>query len=82
MSLDRYQLGELLTVGWNDEMAARFPNADHATCRQEMRHDGTAWVPYDPPRCLGWHCNRCGAPTNSYGRHNCPDRLERQENHR
>ncbi|ATW61093.1 hypothetical protein SEA_ANDIES_60 [Mycobacterium phage Andies] len=25
MSLDRYQLGELLTVGWNDEMAARVP---------------------------------------------------------
>lgn len=74
MSLDRYQLGELLAVGWSADMAARFPHADHRGCRQEMQHDGTSWVPYSPARCAGWHCNRCGAPTNSFGHHNCPDR--------
>jgi hypothetical protein len=26
-------------------------------------------------RCVGWHCNRCGAPTPSNGHRNeCPDR--------
>ncbi|AMS02012.1 hypothetical protein SEA_TAPIOCA_64 [Mycobacterium phage Tapioca] len=82
MSLDRYEFTELLAVAWNDEMAQRFPNANHTKCRQEMRHDGTSWIPHDPPRCHGWHCNRCGAATNSYGHHNCPDRPQRQENHR
>lgn len=75
MSLDRYQLGEILATGWNPEMAARFPNADHHGCRQEMWHDGTYWKPYDPVRCVGFHCNRCGAATNSYGHHDCPDRI-------
>jgi hypothetical protein len=74
MSLDRYQLGEVLAVAWNPEMAARFPRADHTGCRQEAYLDGNQWKPYNPVRCSGWHCNRCGAPTNSYGHHDCPDR--------
>ena len=75
MSLSDYQLGDLLAVGWNDDMAARFPNADHNGCRQEMRQLLDRWAPYVPARCVGHHCNRCGAPTNSYGHHSCPDRL-------
>ena len=70
----RWEVGELLAVSWSDEMAQRFPNADHTGCRQECWHDGTQWQPHGPPRCHGWHCNRCGAPTNSYGHHACPDR--------
>lgn len=35
MSLDRYELGELLAVAWNDEMAARFPNCPDRPERQE-----------------------------------------------
>ncbi len=66
----KWELVELLAVMWNPEMAQRFPNAEHHFCRQEMRHDETA------PRCVGWHCNRCGAATNSYGHHKCPDRPE------
>jgi len=75
MTLDRYQLGEVLAVGWNADMAARFPNANHHGCRQEMRPVNDRWQPFNPPRCHGWHCNRCGAPTNSYGHHECPDRV-------
>ena len=74
MSLDRYQLGEVLATQWCDDMAARFPNADHHGCRQEMQAINDRWKPYNPARCHGWHCNRCGAPTNAYGHHNCPDR--------
>lgn len=72
--ISRYQLGELLCVSWSDEMANRFPNADHTGCRQEMRRGEHGWESFDPVRCHGWHCNRCGAPTNSYGHHDCPDR--------
>jgi hypothetical protein len=85
MSLDRYQLGEIVAVSWDDDMAKRFPNADHHGCRQEMRPTELIkspfqepyrdWIPFEPPRCHGWHCNRCGAPTNSYGHHECPDRV-------
>ena len=74
MSLDRYQLGEILCSQWNDEMAQRFPKADHHGCRQEMRQVNDRWQPHHPARCRGYHCNRCGAPTNSYGHHDCPDR--------
>jgi hypothetical protein len=81
----RYQITELVAVAWNDDMAARFPNADHHGCRQEMQPGPLIqhrpfekpyrnWVPFNPPQCHGWHCNRCGAPTNSMGHHNCPDR--------
>lgn len=75
MGLDRYRIDELLAVGWCDEMAQRFPNADHHGCRQEMWHDGHRWHPYSPAHCVGYHCNRCGAATNSFGHHNCPDRI-------
>ncbi len=77
MSLDRYTLGELMAVTWNAEMAQRFPNADHRGCRQEGYLDGNEWKPYNPVRCAGWHCNRCGAPTNGFGHHDCPDRPPR-----
>jgi len=76
MSLSDYQLGELLAVGWNPEMAVRFPNADHYGCRQEMSQLADRWAPYVPARCVGYHCNRCGAATNSYGHHSCPDRAK------
>ena len=75
MSLDRYQIGEILCTEWNPEMASRFPAADHRGCRQEMFHNGTYWESYSPARCHGYHCNRCGAATNSYGHHGCPDRI-------
>lgn len=68
---NRWQLGELVAVMWNDEMAARFPSADHTLCRVEVDSLGRVL------RCMGWHCNRCGAPTNYQGGHNCPDRPER-----
>ena len=74
MSLDRYELREVLAVSWNEAMAARFPNADHSQCRQEMWHDGEMWRSFSPVRCGGWHCNRCGAATNGFGHHECPDR--------
>lgn len=70
----KWQLGELLAVSWDADMASRFPNADHASCRQQMQPGPDGWEPFDPPRCAGFHCNRCGAPTNSYGHHDCPDR--------
>lgn len=74
--LGRYQPIELVAVGWSPEMAARFPNADHNGCRQEGRLGDDGWEPFDPPRCQGWHCNRCGSPTNAWGHHSCPDRPE------
>jgi hypothetical protein len=72
--IGRYQLGELVAVEWSADMAQRFPNVSHIGCRQEVWHDGAQWQTYDPPHCQGWHCNRCGAATNSYGHHDCPDR--------
>jgi hypothetical protein len=73
----RWKVTEVLAVGWDDGMAVRFPNADHANCLQQMRQGEHGWEPFDPVRCHGWHCNRCGRPTNSYGHHHCPDRPER-----
>lgn len=72
--LGRWSVGELLAVKWNDDMAKRFPNAEHACCRQEMRMGEHGAECFDPPHCMGWHCNRCGAPTNDQGNHSCPDR--------
>lgn len=72
--IEHYQPGEVLAIQWNTEMAARFPNADHHGCRQEMWHDGTYWKTYSPPRCSGYHCNRCGAATGMFGHTNCPDK--------
>lgn len=68
---------ELLAVSWSPEMAERFPSAVHTSCRQEMRVTPNGAQPYEPVRCIGWHCNRCGAPTNAFGHHDCPDRPER-----
>ena len=76
MSLDRYQLGYVVAVSWNDDMARRFPNADHHGCRQEMRDMGDRYTPFDPPRCHGYHCNRCGAATGSFGHNDCPDKAQ------
>jgi hypothetical protein len=69
--MENYKLGDVIAVQWNPELAELFPNADHTGCRQEMRHDGTSWFPYNPVRCFGWHCNRCGKPTNIMGHHDC-----------
>lgn len=68
---DRYEICELVAVGWSDDMAERFPNADHTMCRQEFQEIYGRIV---PTRCRGWHCNRCGKPTNCQGGHDCPDR--------
>lgn len=70
----RYRITELLCVMWNDDMAARFPDANHIDCRQEMRVAHNGYLPFDPVRCIDWHCNRCGQSTNSMGHHDCPDR--------
>jgi hypothetical protein len=66
----RWKFGELLAVTWNDEMDQRFPDASHDGCRMDCRDP-------DRPVCAGWHCNRCGAPTNAWGHHDCPDRPAR-----
>ena len=68
----RYKLGDVVAVEWNPALAEQFPVADHHGCRQELWHDGDTWQRFDPVRCHGFHCNRCGAATNSYGHHNCP----------
>lgn len=48
MTLEKYDIREMLCVQWNPSLAAQFPNADHWQCRQEMMHDGQKWVPYNP----------------------------------
>lgn len=65
-----YQPVELVAVMWNADMAARLPHIDHSECRCVVDiHSGELL------RCVGWHCNRCGAPTPSNGHRNeCPDR--------
>ena len=65
---DRWELAELVAVMWSADMAARFPNASHVFCRAVHNHQG------EFVKCYGWHCNRCGVPTNMYGHHDCPDR--------
>lgn len=69
MGLNDYELHDLLAVQWNELLAARFPNASHQMCRQEMRWDGEQYVSYSPVRCIGWHCHKCGEPTNMMGHH-------------
>lgn len=66
--LGKYTLGELLAVGWDAEMAQRFPNADHTCCRVQVDRHGNV------VRCAGLHCNRCGQSTDCQGGHDCPDR--------
>lgn len=73
MHLGDYELRDILAVAWCEDMAARFPNADHRGCRQQMWHDGTRWHAHTPPHCLGYHCVRCGAATGQYGHRNCPN---------
>lgn len=56
---------------WNDELAQRFPNADHTGCLSWISvEDGVPRI----VRCADWHCNRCGSATNTFGGHDCPDR--------
>lgn len=55
---------ETLAVVWNDELAQRFPHANHDSCRIDI----------STFRCHGLHCNRCGSPTGVQGGHDCPDR--------
>lgn len=74
--IDRYRIGYVVAVEWNPDMAARFPNADHNGCRQELWHDGHHWKRHQPAKCHGYHCNRCGAATGMYGHTNCPDSVE------
>ena len=68
----RYQtIGGPVAVQWNAQMAQMFPAADHHGCRQEMNHNGTYWVSFNPPRCHGYHCPNCGAATGSFGHRPC-----------
>lgn len=69
MFRDRYELGDVVAVQWNRDLATLFPRAPHHGCRQMMRADGDRWVPFDPPRCADYHCPRCGAPCNMMGAH-------------
>lgn len=71
--LDNYELGDIVAVQWYAGMNDLFPNADHTGCRQEMYHDGEYWRSYDPPRCMGYHCLRCGAATGMFGHRGCPN---------
>ena len=72
---DQYQKREMLAVTWSQDMNERFPAADHTHCKIELyRDENGEWRSYDPVRCHGWHCNRCGTPTSSLGTHDCPDR--------
>lgn len=68
----RYQiLGEPVAVQWDPALAQRFPDADHTGCRQAYHLSAESnWRPYDPPRCLGYHCPHCGAPVGYTG-HRC-----------
>lgn len=70
---DRYELRELVAVEWNTLLRAQFPHAEHTGCRQMMRPDmdSERWVPFDPPRCVDWHCPYCGESCGSNGHPNC-----------
>lgn len=69
----RYQiLGDPVAVEWNPGLAQQFPNAEHHGCRQvyHLDRDGE-WAAYNPPRCVGYHCPRCGTPVGLTGHRNC-----------
>lgn len=68
MSFDGWRIVDTLAVAWDEDMEARFPAVEHDECRVLVSEDRQTFV------CRGWHCNRCGAPTNSFGGHECPDR--------
>jgi len=67
-----YTLEELVAVQWNPELAEQFPDASHVGCRQITERRDGRWQPSIPPRCLGWHCPRCGEGTGSFGHNDCP----------
>jgi len=71
MVAGRYQLGDMVAVEWNAELAERFPAADHYGCRQELWHNGTSWQRFNPVLCRGYHCPQCGAATGGYGHREC-----------
>jgi hypothetical protein len=75
-ALDRFILGDVVAVGWNPELAAKFPDADHWGCTQLMRQadSGIGWMPFDPPQCRGYHCPKCGVATNMMGHHHTTGR--------
>lgn len=62
----------MMITAWNAQLAQKFPHADHRNCvqrREELR--GFGLVPYDPPRCLDYHCVDCGRRSTVLGRHDC-----------
>lgn len=59
---------ELLACMWSEDMAQRFPHADHSECLVEVRN-------MEFVTCRDWHCNRCGVHVNPLTNHNCPDRV-------
>ena len=65
---------ELLAELWSDDMARRFPSADHSECMSEVTWKDGAVVSVT---CRGWHCNRCGVAVNPLSSHGCLDRVER-----
>lgn len=69
-----YTAIEMLASIWNDELAERFPNADHSECSVRI-HLPTLEI----RGCVDWHCNRCGIATNPHAPHNCPDRVSQVE---
>lgn len=72
MRLSDYELRDIVAAVWDDDLAARFPDADHRGCRQEMYHDGQVWRSHVPARCRGYHCVHCGEATGQFGHRNCP----------
>ena len=70
---ERYELGPVVAVQWNNELADRFPNADHTGCRQSLRHitELGVWEPFTPALCHDYHCPNCGNPCNYTGHRQC-----------
>lgn len=69
---DRYELGPIIAVQWNPQLAQQFPNIDHNGCLQSMKMNSLGkWVSFDPPLCHGWHCPNCGQPCGSNGHRRC-----------
>lgn len=70
---DRYLLGDTVAQLWDEKMARRFPHASHRGCRQSMRLVDGQYdpKPFNPVRCLGWHCPQCGEACGMYGHRQC-----------
>lgn len=66
-SFGGYSPLELLACVWTDDMALRFPDADHSDCLVILRN-------LEFVTCRDWHCNRCGVHVQPLVRHGCPDR--------